>query len=708
LKLFFQLPYKALGWRAELELTRRFEIVCGRLGHEFFAGSSIRDAKDCGADFIFALHYETAKVSPIFTVGFVWNPTEFLGRAGRHAWVKTMSLDAHLYASEGLRRHFAEAPAKGYRASDAGNFYPSAERTEFVPPAVFTVPAYIGALWQKGRHDELFSALNEASAISGYGPSDGWSRFKNIYRGGFAMDGRSYQAVYRQAGMGLCLHSEEHLEEGIPAMRIFEVVASGCVAICDEHPFVKEQFGDTVHYVDTRRSPREIVAQINEVVEKIRGNPPAAREMAEAAHRIFNERLSLDHLLEQALEKLVPFKASRFQKTARKDSASVVEIVTRTTGTRAGMLRRALRSLADQTAGPVRSKLVYHGADPKHFLTVELPRLQEEFPQLAIACVTSDPQEPLGQVIASALLASEAEFVGVLDDDDSYYPEHVQTLVEALTAKPGAAVAVSGAAVDWEWSLNADRTVPVNSFARDTSELLNFEPLQLDRFNKGEMNICFAMLLFRRARLPADLGRLANVNLAEDRELLALATSGDAGLAVFTSRVSCSWAYRHLQGDNVIDLRKNVETPGLPANLAYHGLNLPYLESNRSEYSRYHSKSLAEKCAKAQKLPLKNRWIPRSIRPLVYQRRFNRLVSSILNELMSLGIMQKSDAPRIAELGTLVHGAANVFPMARQREFNRLIGEVLPSRLTDRDLSGPQHTINLTLARALERVSRSF
>jgi hypothetical protein len=708
LKLFFQLPYKALGWRAELELTKRFEIVCGRLGHDFFAGSSIRDAKDCGADFIFALHYETAKVSPLFTVALVWNPTEFLGRAGRHAWVKTMTHDAHLYASEGLRRHFAEAPAKGYRASDLGNFYPSAERTGFEPPTVFTVPTYIGALWQKGRHDELFSALNDASAINGYGPSDGWSRFKNIYRGGFAMDGRSYQTVYRRTGMGLCLHSEEHLEEGIPAMRIFEVVASGCVAICDEHSFVKEQFGDTVHYIDTKRSPREIVGEINAVVEKIRGNPGQAREMAEAAHHIFNERLSLDHLLEQSLERLVPFKANRFRTTATRATAGAVEIVTRTTGNRGGMLRRALRSLVDQTIGPVRSTLVYQGTDPEQFVAAELPRLQEEFPELKIHCIMRPPEETLGQLIASALLGSEAEFVGVLDDDDTYYPEHVQTLVEALTANPESAVAVSGAVVNWEWSLNTRQTVPVNSFARDTSELLSFEPLQSERFNKGEMNICFAMLLFRRGRIPADLGRLANVNLAEERELLSMIANRESGAMAFTSRVSCSWAYRHLQGDNVIDLRNNLEKPGLPANLAYHGLNLPYLESNRSEYSRYHSKSLAEKCAKAQKMPQKNRWIPRSIRPLAYQRKFNRLVSSILNELMSLGIMQKSDAPRIAELNALVHGPGNLLPLARQREFNRMIGEVLPSRLTDRDLSGQQHMINLTLARALERASRSF
>ena len=36
LKLFFQLPYNAVGWRAETELIRRFEIVCHRLGHSCF------------------------------------------------------------------------------------------------------------------------------------------------------------------------------------------------------------------------------------------------------------------------------------------------------------------------------------------------------------------------------------------------------------------------------------------------------------------------------------------------------------------------------------------------------------------------------------------------------------------------------------------------------------------------------------------------
>ena len=351
MKLFFQLPYKALGWRAELELTRRFEIVCGRLGHEYFAGSSIRDAKDAKADFIFVLHYETAKVSPDFTVAFVWNPADFLRRAGRHALVKTLTHDAHLYASDSLRRYFAGTCSESYRTTDMGNFYPSAERTDFEPASTFGLPTYIGALWQKGRHDDLFSALNDESAINGYGPSNGWSQFKNIYRGGFAMDGRSYQSIYRRTGVGLCLHSAEHLGEGIPAMRIFEVVASGCVAICDEHPFVKEQFGDSVYYINTKRSPREIVAEIKDVAEKIRGNTARSREMAETAHRIFNEKLCLDHLLERTLENLGPYKARRFAASRPSAPGATVEVITRTMGNRGQMLRRALRSLLNQTCG---------------------------------------------------------------------------------------------------------------------------------------------------------------------------------------------------------------------------------------------------------------------------------------------------------------------------------------------------------------------
>ena len=351
---------------------------------------------------------------------------------------------------------------------------------------------------------------------------------------------------------------------------------------------------------------------------------------------------------------------------------------------------------------------MYHGTEPDWFLKEELPRLRAEFPKLTIDYTSRPPKETLGQVIAEALLRSKADYAGVLDDDDWYYPEHVQTLLDALVENPAATVAISGAAVDWEWSLNSAVTVPVNSYARDSSELLSFEPFEADRFNKGEMNICFAMLLFRREKIPADLSRMKKVSLAEDRVLLSAIANREHGAVVFTSRVSCSWAYRHLQQDNQIDMRNNWETPGLPTDLVYNALSLPYLECNRSEYNRHHSQSLADKCAALQKVPQRLRWIPRSVRPLTYQGKFNLLVTSILRELMSLEVLPKSDAVRVADATTLVDGTGHLFPKARQQEFNRVIGEILSSRISGGDLNAPQHTVNLTLARALDRASRSF
>ena len=279
LRLFFQLPYNAIGWRAEVELIKRFEVVCPRLGHECYSSASARDAMDVGADVIFNLHFGSAKVTPIFTVGLVWNPLDFMRKAGPNAFLSTLSVDAHFYGGESLRAHFNDFSRLGYRLDDLGNFYPSAASTEFVPVKSFGLPTYVGSLWQDDRHEQLFKVLNEKKSIQGYGSGRKWSAYQEIYRGSFAMDAQSYRDIYRQSGIGLCLHSAEHLENDVPAMRIFEIVASGCVAICDKLPFVENEFGDTVFYLDHTKSAAAMALQLQEIVDEIHASPDRTREM---------------------------------------------------------------------------------------------------------------------------------------------------------------------------------------------------------------------------------------------------------------------------------------------------------------------------------------------------------------------------------------------------------------------------------------------
>jgi hypothetical protein len=212
------------------------------------------------------------------------------------------------------------------------------------------------------------------------------------------------------------------------------------------------------------------------------------------------------------------------------------------------------------------------------------------------------------------------------------------------------------------------------------------------------MNLCTALMLFRRSALPCDLSTMAAFNLAEDRALVALVTRGDDTACVFSSRVSCTWTYRHHQADNQIDALARADLPSLPASVVYQGLHLPYLETNGGKGNSYISPSLAEKCRTVEKVVYTNRWLPRVLRPMTYQGKFNSLVVLILQELLGDGVIHHSATPKLTRLGG---------PLS-QREFNRCMSEIVPGRFSERDLKGPQHKLNIIYSQELDRLSRSF
>jgi glycosyltransferase involved in cell wall biosynthesis len=700
-KLFLLLPYQALGWRAELELVKRFQLVAQRLGFDCFASSSIRDAREMGADCVLALHYESPKAGPECFVGLVWNPLSFMRGSGTHAFVKTLSCDAHFYAAESLRRYFSGLSRQGYRTHDLGDFWPSAPASRYDPVERFGPPTYIGALWQKNRHHDLFSLLEAGQDMRGYGPSIGWSRFSKIYGGAFPLDGHSYHEIYRRTGVGLCLHSREHLTEGIPGMRIFEATSASCVAICDRHPFIQKHFGDTVYYLDTQIETPGTAEQLRAIMAEIQRSPAQAREKAKAAHQIFLERFSLDLTLREAVDKIALFKNKRHVPSRRLPAARI-EVIIRTKGTRRHLLRRALQSVADQTLSHVNVLIVHHGSNPDEFFSLEMTELQKLYPRLCLRSISLPESQALSRTITFAVEHSSAEFISFLDDDDWYHPEHLATLLQALSGQTAAVVAMSGAAVDWEWDLGGDRLVPSSSFTRDNSGLLSFEPFEPERFNRGETNLCIAMLMFRRTALADNMASWADLDIAEDRALLSRLCGGDASRCVFTSRVSCTWSYRQLQADNQLDIVQAKPSLGF----AYHGVRLPYLESAKQDRTRYHSHLLFRQCCAARKLVYRLRWLPRSLRVILYQRKLNLLMTHILQQLAGLGVIESYHQEEVNELARLAEVS---LPYGRQqRKINLVLTNILSARLSVEDSGLPQHIFNRLLVREVDFLCRSF
>ena len=134
-------------------------------------------------------------------------------------------------------------------------------------------------------------------------------------------------------------------------MRIFETVAAGAVAICEDHPFIRDAFGDNVLYINVGDNPDETVRQISSCMAFVRTHPDHARSMTARAHEIFSEHYTLERLMrgvEASHEKLLATKF-RPKNDDRKSTQKSVQVIMRIGGRPLSMIRRALNSVVSQT-----------------------------------------------------------------------------------------------------------------------------------------------------------------------------------------------------------------------------------------------------------------------------------------------------------------------------------------------------------------------
>jgi hypothetical protein len=303
MKIFVQNPDRFREkFSAERELIKRFEIAGKNLGIEIAGGFSAEEARQFGPDVILATHPYVAKTLDVLTLGCLWNPCQFM-EAVPEFKPNTLSYDGFLYASEAIKSWAHELAVSKYLES---TLYPSAYRTIFQSPRRFEFPVYIGTNWDGERHGELLSELGRRGYVRAYGPRSRWIRMRELgaYYGELEFGSDKLFEVYSKAAIGLCLHHPSHLKDGIPNMRIFEIIASSALPICDEHSFVKDAFGDNVLYVDITAPPLQVAEQVIDHVHWIQSHPRQASEMIAAAHRIFSEDYCLEALLTKMIDEL--------------------------------------------------------------------------------------------------------------------------------------------------------------------------------------------------------------------------------------------------------------------------------------------------------------------------------------------------------------------------------------------------------------------
>ncbi len=288
---------------AEVESSARFAEAARRLGIEARTFARSEDIAAFQPDFVLSLSYNDAKLTGFPTYVLLTAPPGWFAALPRFQR-NVISYDGYWTVSPSVSRTLAALCARAGKP-DLGAFAAiSCARTVFAPLDFARAhAAYIGTNWDGERHGEVFRALAPTGAARFYGKRARWSHLPaSAFGGEVPFDGKAVIETYRRAGIGLCLGHPDFDADGIPTSRTFEVPAASAVVIAARNALVEEAFGDAVLYVDTGGPPAAVADAIRGHVEWVRAHPAQAREMAEAAHRVFNARFALETMLENALE----------------------------------------------------------------------------------------------------------------------------------------------------------------------------------------------------------------------------------------------------------------------------------------------------------------------------------------------------------------------------------------------------------------------
>jgi hypothetical protein len=484
-------------------------------------------------DIVFPLHVLLPKLFDAFTVGCMWDPVSRIKR--NSTWDNIKSYDGYAVSTEKQEQFVKALKFKSPQPYLLSTIYPSTNTTTFIKPKTFTSPVYIGSDWSRNRHRDLFKLAND---ISVYGPKNSWDYLsESIYCGEIPIDGRSSQKIYQQAGIGLSLHHENHNLEGIPSMRPFEIAASSAIIISDQNAFVQQVFGDNALYLDTSLESKAIVEQLDDLSHWIKSNPTKAQEMAEACHKIFVKKYSLEVLLKDLLQDIHKFTGDNSAHT--KEGSAEVDIIVRTDGKDKEKLFRALMSINRQSYKMTTALITYWG--PSDSLTTLQRDIKEEIPDLRVKYICANKETSRASQFYAGIRGSTASFIGFLDHDDVFFSNHVETLIDCLTKYPDCSLAYSGSIRIWE-----EGNPPEGEQVRRLAYFYELE-------RNSDLGSCITSNSFivRRNKIPWHLINqpVPKMQSREDYVFLSMMYNNNSDL-LFSGKVTCVFYWRATREDN--------------------------------------------------------------------------------------------------------------------------------------------------------------
>ncbi|MBP7088739.1 MAG: glycosyltransferase family 2 protein [Candidatus Omnitrophica bacterium] len=187
----------------------------------------------------------------------------------------------------------------------------------------------------------------------------------------------------------------------------------------------------------------------------------------------------------------------------------LVSVIVRTKD-RPHLLRRALRSILQQTYRPLEVVLINDGGR-------EITQIQQKFRRyFPIECISLNPSQGRAFSGNAGLKAAKGEYICFLDDDDIFYKNHLKGLVKALI-ETNYRVAYSDYVTVWmRYNNKTGRFRQIRNTSLNPFESLDFSYQKL----KIENYIPLNSLLFKNSILKESGGFDNELSDFEDWELL--------------------------------------------------------------------------------------------------------------------------------------------------------------------------------------------
>ena len=465
---------------AEMEVLNRIEqaaLDCGmecipidNYGHRLDSQGRKTDQFVSGKDlnFIISMHYESPKYLDAYYYFTIWNPPEIPLDVEHYGTISDRYLafdDYLIYDDGGMKNHLKSILMNCQRDVDGASSlmasFPTsaAMNPNLKHPKLF----YCGMNWDvlmgdgSGRNEGVMKLLDKEGVLKIFGPdaNPAWGGIRpwegyQCYQHPIPFDGFSILKELNDCGVCLVLSSDAHRRAGAVTNRAFEACAAGAVMISDDNPTMRKMFGDAALFIDfNRKNPEDTCKQILEKYRWILSHKKEATEIARRAQKLFIEKYSLDVYLKNIVHR----HAERFDAVGRslfaKEDKDIV-LAAYVCGT--NELEHG-KKLAERVLGNVNHQL-YKSILPVIAADASIAAALESYCEKICASVQV-VRLPLydkfgarrltdGQALAKIRNCFPHRYFILASAGETWFYDHVTTLVRTLEDHPKAALAYAG------------------------------------------------------------------------------------------------------------------------------------------------------------------------------------------------------------------------------------------------------------------------